>query len=177
MRHCPFTALFIAVPHGQVFQTPRAKFKGNSSQFELSSVPATIKRLFNLSSHLTRRDAWAGSFDELIMLSEPRTDTPLHLPEAPADDSENATDTASRRRLAAPAAGPRHCSAVTTACAGIGASTLKQRRQVQELAWLTRQPEPDMDAMSFGEANRWLDQRFAEWTAMGDDPVLFGKRA
>ena len=54
-----------------------------TSVFELSSVPATIKHLFNLSSFLTKRDAWAGSFDELLTLSKPRTDAPLHLPDAP----------------------------------------------------------------------------------------------
>ena len=71
---------------GSVFQEPTTK--GNSSQFELSSVPATLKRLFNLSSFLTKRDAWAGSFDELLLPTggEPRIDTPLHLPEAPSSD-------------------------------------------------------------------------------------------
>ena len=41
------------------------------------------QNLFNLTTFLTKRDAWAGSFDELL-LDTPRMDTPYHLPEAPA---------------------------------------------------------------------------------------------
>ena len=44
---------------------------------------ATAKNLFGLPDFLTKRDAWAGSFDELL-LEQPRAleDTPLHLPPA-----------------------------------------------------------------------------------------------
>ncbi|CAH9073249.1 unnamed protein product [Cuscuta europaea] len=54
-----------------------------SSQFEHSSIPATVKRLFNLdSSFLTRRDAWAGSFDTYFRLRDtPRDDCPETLAE------------------------------------------------------------------------------------------------
>ena len=34
----------------------------DTSQFELTSVASTVKNLFNLSSFLTKRDEWAGSF-------------------------------------------------------------------------------------------------------------------
>ncbi|CAI0417149.1 unnamed protein product [Linum tenue] len=49
-----------------------------SSEFEHSSIPATIKKLFNLSSNfLTHRDAWAGTFEGLFdELTSPRTDCP-----------------------------------------------------------------------------------------------------
>ena len=47
------------VPRGAVFQEP-ARGPSNTSQFELTSVAATVKNLFNLSSFLTKRDAWAG---------------------------------------------------------------------------------------------------------------------
>lgn len=55
-----------------------------TSQFEHSSVPATVKKLFNLSSgHLTKRDAWAGSFEKYFtMRDSPRTDCPEKLPDA-----------------------------------------------------------------------------------------------
>ena len=43
---------------------------------------ATVKGLFNLTAFLTKRDAWAGSFEELL-LDAPRRDTPAHLPDAP----------------------------------------------------------------------------------------------
>ncbi|PHT36125.1 Non-specific phospholipase C1 [Capsicum baccatum] len=54
-----------------------------SSQFEHSSVPATVKKLFNLkSSFLTKRDAWAGSFENYFRLRKtPRDDCPEKLPE------------------------------------------------------------------------------------------------
>jgi hypothetical protein len=67
-----------------VFQEPKhGPF--NTSQFELTSVAATVGKLFNLSTPLTRRSMWAGTFDELL-LDEARSEAemPLHLPEAPA---------------------------------------------------------------------------------------------
>lgn len=52
-----------------------------SSEFEHSSVPATIKKMFNLSSNfLTRRDAWAGTFEKVVgELTVPRTDCPGNI--------------------------------------------------------------------------------------------------
>lgn len=49
-----------------------------NSEFEHSSIPATIKKMFNLSSNfLTHRDAWAGTFEEVVgQLTSPRTDCP-----------------------------------------------------------------------------------------------------
>ncbi|XP_042474281.1 non-specific phospholipase C1-like [Zingiber officinale] len=52
------------------------------SQFEHSSIPATVKKLFNLNSnYLTKRDAWAGTFESYFNLKAPRTDCPEKLPE------------------------------------------------------------------------------------------------
>ncbi|CAN1231882.1 Non-specific phospholipase C1 [Linum grandiflorum] len=47
-------------------------------RFEHSSVPATVKKLFNLKSNfLTKRDAWAGTFDSYFNLRKtPRNDCP-----------------------------------------------------------------------------------------------------
>jgi phospholipase C len=46
------------------------------SQYEHSSIPATVRKLFNLPSpHLTAREAWAGTFDHLVQTSL-RTDAP-----------------------------------------------------------------------------------------------------
>lgn len=52
------------------------------SQFEHSSLPATVKKIFNLSSDfLTLRDAWAGTFDSVLAERDsPRTDCPETLP-------------------------------------------------------------------------------------------------
>lgn len=57
----------------------------SSSQFEHSSVPATVKKLFNLpSDFLTQRDAWAATFDTLVyQRTSPRTDCPEELPSPP----------------------------------------------------------------------------------------------
>ncbi|CAM0141677.1 hypothetical protein VKS41_007912 [Umbelopsis sp. WA50703] len=54
-----------------------------NSQFEHSSIPATIKKLFNLPNFLTERDAWAATFEEAISLDKPRTDCPTTLPAPP----------------------------------------------------------------------------------------------
>ncbi|XP_043687971.1 non-specific phospholipase C6-like [Telopea speciosissima] len=61
----------------------RANGPTPSSEFEHSSIPATVKKIFNLSSDfLTQRDAWAGTFEEVVgELSSPRTDCPEVLPE------------------------------------------------------------------------------------------------
>ncbi|CAN6471841.1 unnamed protein product [Victoria cruziana] len=52
------------------------------SQFEHSSIPATVKKLFNLKSNfLTKRDAWAGTFESYLSIRRtPRTDCPERLP-------------------------------------------------------------------------------------------------
>ncbi|KAL5580760.1 hypothetical protein UlMin_013202 [Ulmus minor] len=53
------------------------------SQFEHSSIPATVKKLFNLKSNfLTKRDAWAGTFEKIFQIrNTPRDDCPETLPE------------------------------------------------------------------------------------------------
>lgn len=79
-------ASFIMSPwiaKGEVIQTPSGPTP--TSQFELSSICSTAKTLFNLSSFLTKRDAWAGSFESLLLDSpRPDSDCPMHLPDAPA---------------------------------------------------------------------------------------------
>lgn len=64
------------VIHGPSGPTP-------ASQYEHSSIPATVKKLFNLKSNfLTKRDAWAGTFEKYFTLRDtPRDDCPEKLPE------------------------------------------------------------------------------------------------
>ncbi|XP_024028148.1 non-specific phospholipase C2 isoform X2 [Morus notabilis] len=52
-----------------------------TSEFEHSSIPATVKKLFNLSSpFLTKRDQWAGTFEGIFQKrTEPRTDCPAEI--------------------------------------------------------------------------------------------------
>ncbi|KAL5770072.1 hypothetical protein ACOSP7_014226 [Xanthoceras sorbifolium] len=52
------------------------------SEFEHSSIPATVKKIFNLKEFLTKRDAWAGTFDCVLNRTTPRTDCPVTLAEA-----------------------------------------------------------------------------------------------
>ena len=56
----------------------------HDSQFDGTSIAATIKRLFELPAFLTNRDAWSGSFAPIFdELRAPRTDAPMHIPDAP----------------------------------------------------------------------------------------------
>lgn len=57
-----------------VFHKPSEPFP--TSQYEHSSIPATIKKIFNLPEFLTKRDAWAGTLEGLLTRSSPRTDCP-----------------------------------------------------------------------------------------------------
>ncbi|KAH6810743.1 non-specific phospholipase C2 [Perilla frutescens var. frutescens] len=53
-----------------------------TSEYEHSSIPATVRKIFNLSSPpLTKREQWAGTFEGLFQhLTHPRTDCPEQLP-------------------------------------------------------------------------------------------------
>ena len=73
------------IRRGTVLSAPTAAQKPYAdSQFELTSIAASLKHMFSLPAFLTRRDAWAATFDDqLRALAAPRTDCPLHLPAAP----------------------------------------------------------------------------------------------
>ncbi|KAK7400945.1 hypothetical protein VNO78_12254 [Psophocarpus tetragonolobus] len=52
-----------------------------TSEYEHSSISATVKKIFNLPSFLTKRDAWAGTFEGIVQtMTQPRTDCPETLP-------------------------------------------------------------------------------------------------
>ncbi|XP_050221512.1 non-specific phospholipase C4-like [Mercurialis annua] len=53
----------------------------STSEYEHSSIPATLKKLFNLKEFLTKRDAWAGTFETVLTRTSPRTDCPVTLAE------------------------------------------------------------------------------------------------
>lgn len=74
-------ALFISpwIERGTVLH--KASGPEATSQYEHSSIPATVKKIFNLPHFLTKRDAWAATFDVLLTRSTPRTDCPETLPE------------------------------------------------------------------------------------------------
>lgn len=156
------------IPAGTVFQEPKSK--SATSQFDLSSIPATAKELFNLTAWLTKRDEWAGEFAELLTLDEPTNQGPMHLPDAPPGYDERIAATASRRRLASrgptqeveePA--PQHCGREEQTCGGQGVVTTKQRRKLEEITALTHTPMPNTDQMSFHDADAFLAERFSHW--------------
>ena len=164
------------VGEGAVFQEPRGPKP--TSQFELTSVASTVKTLFNLTSFLTERDAWAGSFEELL-LDAPRADLgPLHLPEAPPAASpwdpppdmhaRTPKSTAAHARALDAIAGPGHCSAwdgasVEEACPGHVRANLKQKRNIRLLSALTKTPVPDVDSMTQPQADRVWASQFSLW--------------
>ncbi|KAJ8325445.1 hypothetical protein O5D80_006382 [Batrachochytrium dendrobatidis] len=63
------------VPKGSVIHN-----RNPNRHFEHSSIPATLKHVFNLPHFLTNRDAWALPFDGIANLSQPRTDCIQKLP-------------------------------------------------------------------------------------------------
>mmetsp|Transcript_51952 Transcript_51952/g.143913 ORF Transcript_51952/g.143913 Transcript_51952/m.143913 type:complete len:512 (-) Transcript_51952:14-1549(-) len=176
------TAMLLSpwVPKGAVFQEPKGPTP--TSQFDETSLLATLKNLFNLSSFLTKRDAWAGSFDELL-LDAPRTDCPMHFPEPPTPaapwdpppDARHATSPAathpSKRELVESSAGGEHCSSPhgepEQSCAGTAVPSRKQRKTARVLAAYLEREEPDLDAMNRAEADRWIAEHWHEWLERG----------
>ncbi|KAJ9680321.1 hypothetical protein PVL29_019592 [Vitis rotundifolia] len=67
------------IERGTVLHGPSGPYP--TSEFEHSSIPATVKKLFNLKEFLTKRDAWAGTFECVLTRETPRTDCPVTLPE------------------------------------------------------------------------------------------------
>ncbi|KAL4585892.1 hypothetical protein LXL04_010519 [Taraxacum kok-saghyz] len=67
------------IERGSVLHGPSGPFP--TSQFEHSSISATVKKLFNLKDFLTKRDEWAGTFEGILTRDNPRTDCPVSLPE------------------------------------------------------------------------------------------------
>ena len=73
------------VAKGKVQTSPPEDQKPfQNSEYEHSSIIATSRKLLkvlNGSAPLTKRDAWAATFEHLVMeRSSPRTDCPMHLP-------------------------------------------------------------------------------------------------
>jgi phospholipase C len=64
-----------------VLASPRvARGRVDSTPFDHTSVPATLRALFGTGDFLSRRDAAARTFDGLFDLPAPRSDTPQVLP-------------------------------------------------------------------------------------------------
>jgi len=105
------------VPKGTLVHGPDpASAPSPTSEYELSSLSATVKELFGAPAFLNARDAWAmplhGVFED-SSLAAPRTDCPLALPEVWTGDAGDA---------ALPPAARRAARAAHVAAGGDGAS-------------------------------------------------------
>lgn len=68
------------IERGLVLHEPQGPT--STSQFEHSSIAATVKKIFGLPNFLTKRDAWAGTFEGALNLSSVRKDCPKQLVDA-----------------------------------------------------------------------------------------------
>ncbi|AAF01582.1 hypothetical protein [Arabidopsis thaliana] len=62
---------------GTVIHGPNGPYP--RSQYEHSSIPATVKTIFKLKDFLSKRDSWAGTFESVITRDSPRQDCPETL--------------------------------------------------------------------------------------------------
>ena len=174
------------VAKGAVIQEPKGPT--NSSQFELSSIPATIHNLFNLSLFLTKRDAWAGSFDELLLdAPRPEADCPMHLPDPPTpahpwtpppptffekendddgdddggDGDDNDGDDDGDDDDGDDDAEPmaQHCGTADGVCRGPDRESVHQRRRMEWLALRTG-VQPPAEELTYDAAHAWLSDRW-----------------
>lgn len=68
------------VPKGTIINRPQGPTA--TSQYDHSSLCATLKTMYNLEGYLTKRDEWAGNFEFVFnLLDKPRTDCPTKLPD------------------------------------------------------------------------------------------------
>jgi len=97
-KNFSFTRLGVRVPvllvspwvaKGTVISEPMAHEKPEAnSEFDATSIISTVKNLFEAPKFLTKRDKWAATFDKRLTEESPRTDCPMHLPDAPKTLSE-----------------------------------------------------------------------------------------
>lgn len=70
-----------------ISEAPQESKPYPSSEYDLTSIIATARKLLGMEANgkeaLTKRDAWSSTFETVVdKLTEPRTDCPLHLPDA-----------------------------------------------------------------------------------------------
>jgi phospholipase C len=64
-----------------VHEAPDSQKPFPTSQWELSSIPATVEKLLDFKGPtLSKRTEWAATFEHLLSRDTPRTDCPLELP-------------------------------------------------------------------------------------------------
>ena len=163
------------IPPNTAIQRPSGPTAG--SQYDLTSGIATAKELFDLPTFLTKRDQWSGTFGQLLTLDKPRTDCPLHFPEAPPVTSpwlcpgcHNEESELRRMQEAGqePEPQPQHCSAQKQVCRGTGSIIEKQKNQILSLLEHFPESAPAMetlDRMDFQAAKEWIEEHEHRWLA------------
>ena len=139
------------IPAGTVVHRPAGPT--DTSQFEFSSIGATLRRHFDFrDSFFTARDEWAGTFDDtLTLLDEPRRDCPQLLPPAPAAAAPPVPETTAANdlqrdlvALAAAAAGQPAPAAATDPALTVAAASKLMKDSISQ--FLGRCPYLGVDA-------------------------------
>ncbi len=123
----------------------------DSTQYQHTSILATVKKLFGWNNFLTKRDASAKTFEALFSeLNAPRTDTPQKLPRATLPAAPAASDPAN----------PANQALDDT-----------QQQVLMKAYYLTQSshpdgPTPDALPVTQGEASDFVRARYAEHGAM-----------
>jgi len=80
----PMVAISPLIPASTVVhKPPAAQSPFPTSQYDATSIIATVNKIFGVTEHVHARDAWAGTFEHIFSLATPRTDCPMKLPEVP----------------------------------------------------------------------------------------------
>lgn len=66
-----------------VHEPPAAQRPTPDSQYDHTSLMATVRKMTGMTGHLTERDKWAATFEHIFALDHPRQDCPQTLPTPP----------------------------------------------------------------------------------------------
>jgi phospholipase C len=66
-----------------VHEPPKPQSPYPSSQYDATSIMATVNKIFGITEHMHARDAWSGTFEHLFTLNTPRDDCPMTFPDVP----------------------------------------------------------------------------------------------
>jgi len=73
------------IPKGTIVHNP----KQGGPHFDATGIIATSSKIFGITEHLTHRDAWVGTFEDIFSLTTPRADCPEKLPVLPPFDPKD----------------------------------------------------------------------------------------
>jgi len=112
---------------GTVIKTPVGPMP--TSQYEHSSLGATMKKIYGFPDFLTERQRWAGTFEtQFLTRTTPRTDCPTTLPNPPAPLKEIRVEASQQKMHSL----QRNMVGVAAAMNGISIEELKSLNIVTE---------------------------------------------